>query len=134
MKRLIVTLGIRRLDWAEKESLNIPHKTQFWNCSRDSVEVHCFVGKVWVVAALDGCLALPFAALVLPTLGDLTAVLLILASDVKLAFDVCLQKVISLSGGKFDFSMANNSHLVLCPQARALEQQVPSQISQSHGA
>jgi hypothetical protein len=56
------------------------------------VEVHCFVAEVWVVAALDGCLALPFAALVLSTLGDLTAVLLILASDVKLAFDVCLQK------------------------------------------
>jgi len=44
------------------------------------------------MAALAGSLALPFAALVLSTLGDLTAVLLVLASDVELAFDVCLQK------------------------------------------
>ena len=94
------------------------------------MEVHCFAGEVWVVAALDGCLALPFAALVLPTLGDLTAVLLILASDVKLAFDICLRNVISVSGGKV-LSMVDNSRLVPCQQARALVQQVLLQTSQS---
>ena len=45
-----------------------------------------------MAVALDGCLELPFAALVLPALGDLTAVLLLLASDVELAFDICLRK------------------------------------------
>ena len=75
-----------------KNCLNIPHKTQFGDGARYSVEVHCFVGEVWVVAALDGRLTLPFAALVLSALGDLTAVLLLLASDVELAFDICLQK------------------------------------------
>ena len=73
-----------------KDCLNIPHKTQFGDGSRDSVEVHCFAGEVWVMAALAGGLALPFAALVLAAFGDLTAVLLILASDVELAFDICL--------------------------------------------
>jgi hypothetical protein len=93
VKPRMVTLGEHACSiWAERKSIDIPHKTQFWNCSRDSVEVHCLVGEVWVVAALDGCLALPFAALVLPSFGDLTTVLLVWASDVKLAFDVCLQK------------------------------------------
>lgn len=86
----------------DRESVNIPHKTQFWNCSRDSVEVHCLAGEVWVVAALDGCLALPLAALVLPTFGDLTAVLLVLASDVELAFDICLRKRSVSVVGNFD--------------------------------
>jgi hypothetical protein len=70
---------------------NIPHKTQFWNSSRDPEEVHSLVGEVWVVAAHAGCLALPFATLVLAAFGDLTACLLVLASDVELAFDVCLR-------------------------------------------
>ena len=91
VKRRMVMLGIRKLHWAKKESLNVPHKTQFWNDSRDSVEVHYLVGEVWFMTALDGCLALPFATLVLPAFGDLTAVLLFLASDMELAFDVCLQ-------------------------------------------
>ena len=94
VKRRMVTLGYTQGSIGQKrESIDIPHKTQFWDCSRNSVEVHCFVGEVGVVAvALDGCLALPFAALVLPALGDLTAVLLLLASDVELAFDICLRK------------------------------------------
>lgn len=55
------------------------------------------------MAALAGGLALPFAALVLAAFGDLTAVLLILASDVELTFDVCLRKgsvIDNTSGGK----------------------------------
>jgi hypothetical protein len=76
----------------KRNDINIPHKTQFWNSSRDAEEIHFFGGEVWVVAAHAGGLALPFATLVLAALGDLAAFLLVLASDVEFAFDVCLRK------------------------------------------
>lgn len=43
------------------------------------------------MAALTCRLALPLAALVLTTLGDLSAELLVWASDMELAFDICLK-------------------------------------------
>lgn len=42
--------------WVGKEKgicRNIPHKTQFWDCSRNSVEVHCcFAGEIWIMSTL----------------------------------------------------------------------------------
>jgi hypothetical protein len=90
----MVTPGYMQARLGRKgNGFNIPHETQFWNCSRDSEEVHRFGGEVWVIAAHAGCLALPFATLVLAAFRDLTAFLLVLASDVELAFDVCLREL-----------------------------------------
>jgi hypothetical protein len=51
------------------------------------------------MAALGCRLALPLAAFVLAALGDLSAFLLILASDMQLAFDVSLRIRLVLNGG-----------------------------------
>jgi hypothetical protein len=95
MKRRMVTPGYTQArlgSWVERESHNIPDKTQFRNSSRDSLEVHCFAGEVWVMAALGGRFALPLAALIFAAFGDLPTVLLISTRDVQLAFDICLQE------------------------------------------
>jgi hypothetical protein len=44
------------------------------------------------MAAVACCLALPLAALVLSAFRNLTAFLLVLASNMELTFDVCLRE------------------------------------------
>lgn len=75
--------------------LNIPDETQFRDCTRYPVEVHRLSCEVGVVALVACCLALPLATLVLSTFRDLTAFLLILASNMELTLDVRLEMIIS---------------------------------------
>jgi hypothetical protein len=70
--------------------LNIPDETQFRNGTRHSEEIHRLNCEVRVMATVACCLALPLAALVLAAFRNLTAFLLIRASNMEFTLDVCL--------------------------------------------